>query len=116
MNKDIELVMHVLNVAAVSMSVDSFLEYHISTIEKQATKSRNLGEKRATAEMQVAINGPSLKNKKSVVVSAMSAYFSAKKELTGWHFVRRSSSIKNYIHSKVIDRLNEENSHLPFTN
>ena len=61
----------------------SALESQISIYERHASKTRNLGEEQACGEMQVAINGPSLNNKKSVVVRSLNTYFSANKQTTG---------------------------------
>ena len=87
--------MHILNVAAVSMGIESILESQISAYEKHADGCRNLWEDRAFHEMHVALNGPPLNKKKSVVLNALDSYFKAdKKKLKGWHFIRRQQQTR----------------------
>ena len=111
----IELIMHIMNVAAVSMGVESILESQISVYEKHADGCRNLGEDRGCHEMHVSLNGPPLNKKRSVVVNALDAYFKDdKKKLKGWHFIRRTTTSKNYLVSQVVDKLGKKVSSLPF--
>ena len=47
----IEMVMHVLSVASISMSVESVVESHVSVYESRINKERNVSEDRGRREM-----------------------------------------------------------------
>ena len=62
----------------------------------------------------VAVNGCEIVHCDSLVKEAMGKYWSnskRRKDLHG-HFVRRSSNIKDYTHSEVVDRLVMKNPRL----
>ena len=62
----------------------------------------------------VAVNGCEIFHCNSLVKEAMGKYWSNSKrreDLHG-HFVRRSSNIKDYTHSEVVDRLVMKNPRL----
>ena len=98
----IEIIMQILNVAAVSMGIESILESQISVYEKHADGCRNLGEDKGCNKMHVALNGPCLNRKNDIIQKSLDRYFDSKK-IKGWHFVRRTANKKNFVKSKVID-------------
>jgi hypothetical protein len=113
--KDVEVIVHCMSVAAVKVSVESVVESLVSRYQNHFTADR-LGteESHALEEMMIAENGPVLQHADSVIEAAMESYWKEKK--TGWHFVRISEKIKSYTgdSSKVIGRLLETRSKLPF--
>lgn len=86
--EEIEMIVHIICVAAVTMSVESIIESQVSSYEYRFNKLRNVGEDRASLEMKIALNGPSLSHSKPLVTQAMRQYW--KKESMKddfWHFV-----------------------------
>ena len=76
---------------------------------------RNMSEEGANEEFEISINGPNIAYCDSVVKEAMDEYWSAKK--SSWHFYKVSviERLKSYDYdSKVLDRMNNTHSHLPY--
>ncbi|CAB3980645.1 LIGHT-DEPENDENT SHORT HYPOCOTYLS 6 [Paramuricea clavata] len=63
----VEMVMHVICVAAASMSVESVIESMVSIYENRNNKFRPISEERAVLEMNIAINGPELPHADSII-------------------------------------------------
>ena len=70
----IEMVIHVLSVASVSMSVQSVVESHVSVHETRINRQRNVSEERGRQEMQISLNGPIVSRCGGVVKAAMTEY------------------------------------------
>ena len=58
--EEIEIIIHIICVAAVTMSVESIIESQDSSYDYRFNKLRNVGEDRASLEMKNVQNGPSL--------------------------------------------------------
>ena len=91
----IEMVIHVLSVASVSMSVESVVESHVSVHETRINRQRNVSEERGRQEMQISLNGPIVSRCAGVVKAAMTEYWRKEsKKDNFWHFIRKSGRIK----------------------
>ena len=114
----IEMVIHVLSVASVSMFVESVhvVESHVSVHETRINRQRNVSEERGRQEMQISLNGPIVSRCGGVVKAAMTEYWRKEsKKDNFWHFIRKSKRIKvqSYEVSKVIDSKFKEQLKLP---
>ena len=116
---NIEMVMHVICVAAASMSVESVIESMVSIYENRNNKFRPISEERAVLEMN-AINGPELTHADGIIQASMTEYWKnsgrrkGDHETKNWHFVRKSQNIKDFCSSKVIHRMSSAKPNLPF--
>ena len=113
--KGIEMVMQALAVSSVKVSCESVLESFVSKYESHFDVRRNMSEEGANEEFEIAINGPNIAHCDSVVKEAMDDYWSAKK--SSWHFHKVSviERLQNFdLDSKVLDRLQNTPSHLPY--
>ncbi len=72
---DIEMVIHIICVAAASMSVESVIGSMVSIYENRNNKFRPILEERAVLEMNIAINGPDLAHCDSVIQLSMTEYW-----------------------------------------
>ena len=105
--KGTENILAVIGRAMISMSVESMAESWISVLEATSTKTRGLQQLSMEVEMMVAVNGPECVFSSSVVEEALSLYWSKAKrdsEKEG-HFFRTWGRKKDYVVSKVVDRL-----------
>jgi hypothetical protein len=112
----IEMVMHVLSVASISMSVESVVESHVSVYESRINKKRNVSEDRGRREMEISLNGPIVSRCGGVVKAAMTEYWRKESKRDDfWHFIRKSERIQlqPFEVSKVIDGKFKEKSKLP---
>ena len=113
--RGIEMVMQALAVSSVKVSCESVLESFVSKYESHFDVRRNMSEEGANEEFEIAINGPNIAHCDSVIKEAMDDYWSAKK--SSWHFHKVSvvEKLQNYdLDSKVLDRLKNTHSHLPY--
>ena len=117
---DIEMVMHVICVAAASMSVESVIESMVSIYENRNNKFRPISEERAVLEINIGINGPELTHADGIIQASMTEYWKnsgrrkGDHETKNWHFVRKSQNIKEFCSSKVIHRMSSAKPNLPF--
>ena len=105
--KGTENILAVIGRAMISMSVESMAESWISVLEAHSTKTRGLEQLSMEVEMMVAVNGPECVYSSSVVEEALSLYWSKAKrdsEKEG-HFFRTWGRRREYVVSKVVDRL-----------
>ena len=116
--KGIEMIIHSICVSAVKISVESVIESLTSKFEIHFNKFRNVTEGAAYNEMMVSINGPSPAQCDKVVMAAMKQHF---KGQYGIRFVRRTNDMISLLNtvgvsnnSKVINRMQQEKSRLPF--
>ena len=112
----IEMVIHVLSVASVSMSVESVVESHVSVYESQINKHRNVSKDRGRRKLHISLNGPIVSRCGGVVKAAMTKYWRKEsKKDNFWHFIRKSEHIQvqSFEVSKVIDGKVKEQSKLP---
>jgi hypothetical protein len=72
---DIEMIMHVICIAAASMSVESVIESMVSIYENRNNKFRPISEERAVLEMNIAINGPELAHADGIIQASMAEYW-----------------------------------------
>ena len=114
----IEMIIHSICVSAVKISVETVIESLTSKFEIHFNKFRNVTEGTAYNEMMVSINGPSPAQCDKVVMAAMKQHF---KGQYGIRFVRRTNDmicLPNTVgvsnNSKVINRMQQEKSRLPF--
>ena len=113
--RGIEMVMQALAVSSVKVSCESVLESFVSKYESHFDVRRNMSEEGANEEFEIAINGPNIAHCDSVIKEAMDDYWSGKK--SSWHFHKVSvvERLQNYdLDSKVLDRLKNTHSHLPY--
>lgn len=109
----IELIMHALSVACVSMSIESIIESQISTYEALFPKNRTPSEKRGKQEMVIKLNGPNLAHSTPLLKQSLDKYFGEKKK-SKWHFTKAERHIDSYNISRVLERNLNEKSKLPF--
>ena len=111
--KGIEMIIH----SAVKISVELVIESLTSKFEIHFNKFRNVNEDTAYNEMMISVNGPSQAQCDKVVMAAMKQHF---KGQHGIRFVRRSNDISLFAtvgvsdNSKVVHRMLQEKSRLPF--
>ena len=94
---------------------ESVLESFVTKYESHFDVRRNMSEEGANEEFEISINGPNIANCDSVIKEAMNDYWSAKK--SSWHFRKVSviERLQNFdLESKVLDRLKNTPSHLPY--
>ena len=109
----IELIIHALSVACVSMSIESIIESQISTFEALFPKNRTVSEKRGKQEMMIKLNGPNLAHSTPLLKQSLDKYFGSKKK-SKWHFTKTDRHIDSHNVSKVIEKKLNEKSKLPF--
>lgn len=115
--KGIEMILHSICVSAVKISVKSVIESLTSKFEIHFNKFRNVNEDTGYNEMMISVNGPLPAKCDRVVMAAMKRHF---KGQNGIHFVRKSNDIRLFDTagtsncSKVVNRMLEEKSRLPF--
>ena len=111
----VELVMHIISVAAIKISVDSVVESLVSRYEVHFDKERQLTEEHALNEMEIAENGPTFAKADNILKAAMNMYWGKKSFSGEWHFMHRSEDIRTYSgKSKVMSKLMNEASKLSF--
>ena len=113
----IEMVMQAIAVSSVKVSCESVLESFVSKYESHFDVRRNMSEEGANEEFEISINGPNIAYCDSVVKEAMDEYWSAKK--SSWHFYIYKVSVIEILNSydydsKVLDRMKNTHSHLPY--
>ena len=114
--EEVEVIMHCFSVAAVKLSVESSVESLVSRYEKHFDKTRQLTEEHAKEEMIIAENGPILVRADPLIKRALDSHFKEhnNQQHGRWHFTM-SENIKTHIQeSKVIKKLKNERSKLPF--
>ena len=117
--KGIEMIIHSICVSAVNIFVESVIESLTSKFEIHFNKFRNVAEGGAYNKMMVSNNGPSPPAQcEKVVMAAMKKHF---KGQYGIRFVRRTNDMISLLNtvgvsnnSKVINRMQQEKSRLPF--
>ena len=113
------MIIHSICVSALKMSVESVVESLTSKFEIHFNKFRNVNQDTTHNEMMISVNDPSPAHCDTVVMEAMKRYF---KGQHGIRFVKRSNdislfesdSVDLYNNSKVINRMLQEKSRLPF--
>ena len=60
--ENVEIIIHILCVAATTMSVESVVESWVSIYEAHSNKHRPISNERAEQEICVAVNGPLLQH------------------------------------------------------
>ena len=112
----VELILHIITVAAVKISVESLVESLVSRYKIHFDKESQLTEEHALNEMEITENGPIFTKCDDLLKSAMNNYWRKKDKLRGeWHFTHKSERIATYSEqSIVLTRLMKEKSKLPF--
>ena len=102
---DIELIVHILCLAATSISVESIVESWVSIYESHSNKHRSISNDRAEMEILVAVNGPLLQHADSLLKEALKNMYKDTKDVRnrGGRFVRRNENIADYTVSKSVD-------------
>ena len=97
-----------LAVSSVKVSCESVLESFVSKYENHFDSRRNLEEKGANEEFEIAMNGPCLAKSDSVIYEAMQSYWNS--QSSPWHFYK--TTVLEGVSSKsvVVDRLCKESS------
>ena len=92
--ENVEVIIHIITVAAVKISVESVVESLVSQYTNHLTSTRQgTDESHALEEMIISENGPLLQHADGIIEEAMTAYWNSKK-VSGWHFVRTSDNVK----------------------
>ena len=117
--KGCEIIIHIICTGAIYFSCESILESYVSMHEHKIDKYRagRLHEEPHSQELTVYINGPPVSKCGNIVKNAMNQYWHNKtfgKNTKEWHFTRQSDNVKNYTVSKVVDRIQANESRLPF--
>ena len=115
--ENIEYVIHILCVAATSITVESIVESWVSIYESHSNKHRPISNDRAEMEISVAVNGPLLQHADSVVEKALRDMFKNAKDMGNrglGSFVRRSENIVDYTVSKSVDAYKMKPKSKPF--
>lgn len=108
----IEIIVHVITVAAIKVSTESVLESNVSVFERHFHKGRPMKEETMEREMQVAMNGTNLVESDGLLKHSVDRYWRGKR----WHFIKKKD-IRDYnehSESLVLKRLKAEKSKLPF--
>ena len=102
---DNELIVHILCLAATSISVESIVESWVSIYESHSNKHRPISNDRAEMEISVAVNGPLLQHADSLLKEALKNMYKDTKDVRnrGGRFVRRNENIADYTVSKSVD-------------
>ena len=108
--------MHCFSVAAVKLSVESSVESLVSRYEKHFDKTRQLTEEHAKEEMIIAENGPILVRADPLIKRALDSHFKEhnSQQHGRWHFTMSENITTHIQESKVIKKLRNERSKLPF--
>ena len=113
----VRVILHCICAAAVKVSVESVVESLVSRYEHHFSSSRQPLEEHALNEMVIAENGPLLHHADRILERSMNEYWKVHNSVDGsWHFLRHSHDIRSYTGnaSKVVGKLLEEKSKLPF--
>ena len=116
--EEVEVIIHCFSAAAVKLSVEGSVESLVSRYEKHFDKTRQFTEEHAKEEMIIAENGPILVRADPLTKGALDLHFKKhnNKQHGRWHFTIRED-IKTHIQeSRVIKKLKNERSKLPFMN
>ena len=93
-NRGCEAVMNILVQAATMKSVESVVESCVSVLEHHSSKTRNLSANSIDSEMTIAINGPSIQHRDSIVEESTQAYWRKTNTFIDGQFVRKSNKIR----------------------
>ncbi len=106
----IELVMHVICAASVSMSVESVVESVVSMYENRQSKFRHLSDDRANNEMMIAVNGPYIAHSDAILEKSLNTSDIATmgNGILPWIKVKCNIPFPN---SLTLISLNQANSH-----
>ena len=114
---NVEIIIHILCVAAISMSVESIVESWVSIYENHSNKHRPISNERAKMEVCVAVNGPLLQHADPLLVEALRDMYKDSKDLRNrgaGRFVRRNNNIEDYQVSKSVDAFKMKPNSKPF--
>ena len=113
----VRVIVHCICVASVKVSVESVVESLVSQYENHFDSSRQPSEEHSLDEMIIVENGPLLHHADTIIDDAMIKYWREHNEKGEWHFLRRTDDVRSYIggSSKVVGKLLERKSKLPFT-
>ena len=82
------MIMDALAISAVKHSCESVLESFVSRYEIHFDMRRRTDEESTNEEFEIAVNGPNLANRDSVISEAMHSYWVSRGG--SWHFVRKT--------------------------
>ena len=114
---NVEVIIHILAVAATSITVESIVESWVSIYESHSNKHRPISNERAEMEVSVAVNGPLLQHADSVLIMALRDMYKDAKDLQNrgiGRFVRRNNNIADYVVSKSVDAFKMKPKSKPF--
>ena len=95
--------------ACVTSGVEAIVESWVSVLENHSSSVRSItNQVRLEEEMWVAVNGPDVAHCSGIVKQAI------REGEGGGHFICRSDNIKNYLVSKVVDKLVKKLPKVPF--
>ena len=114
---NVEVIIHILAVAATSITVESIVESWVSIYESHNNKHRPISNERAEMEVSVAVNGPLLQHADPVLIRALRDMYKDAKDLQNrgfGRFVRRNNNIADYTVSKSVDAFKMKPKSKPF--
>ena len=96
----VELILHIISVAAVKISVESVVESLVSRYEIHFDKERQLKEENALNEMEIAENGPHFSKSDDLLKAAMNEYWEKKSLVVNGTFLIELNTL-THIQNKV---------------
>ena len=114
---NVEIIIHIICVAATAISVESVVESWVSIYESHNNKHRPISNDRAEMEISVAVNGPLLQHADPVLKKALKDMYKDAKDIRNrgaGRFVRRNENVADYVVSKSVDALLMKPNSKPF--
>ena len=110
--EDIQIVNHIISVAATKSTTESVIESFVSQYEYGNNSRRNYVEDGICDTFEIQKDGPLVSKCDNLVRTALDNYFGDKKR-KGWHFVMNDNE-KLFKTSKVLSKIDQKQSDLPF--
>lgn len=110
--EDIQIINHIISVAATKSTTESVIEAYVSQWEYGSNSRKNYSEKGISDTFEIQKDGPLVSKCDKLVRTALDNYFRDKKT-NGWHFIMKDTE-KLFKTSKTLARIDEKQSDLPF--
>ena len=110
--EDIQIINHVISVAASKSTTESVIESFVSQYEYGSNSRKNYSEDGICDTFEIQKDGPLVSKCDNLVRTALNNYFGDKKR-KGWHFVMNDNE-KLFKTSKVLSKIDQKQSDLPF--
>ena len=111
--ENIQIILHIISVAATKSSCESILESYVSQYEYACDSRSSFGEDGINDTFEIIKNGPIISKCDKVVKLSLDSYFRSQKKQKYWHFVKKDRAIL-FKSSRTMYKIGRESSALIF--